>query len=299
LPVCPRAPKRNLSNLAERFEAPAMLRFLALALLMLLPPISAHAQDTVTIPITFNGVVTTSLGDPINIRQADGGFTPYAGPVPTFPYTEGQAVTISFNATVPSAAWLASHPEAAVYAADGVYRITLLPDANAASAPAMAGYGAASGVNISTGFAPADNPRSGGDVMAMTLLFNSNTNTYTIATIHDATFVAGYFAGPDYVYDGNSGHLVACSGAACDPVGNAANLFTLVGDADGGTVAASNIPILDSITGELAGLFSFGLTGGWSLGGSATKVPEPGMLGMFAVAALVPVLRRRRAMRRG
>jgi hypothetical protein len=136
--------------------------------------------------------------------------------------------------------------------------------------------------------------------MALTLLYNATADTYSIAP--GSRFIAGYFAGPGFVYDGATGELIACQGAACDPNGTGSNLFSLVGNADGSQVSAFNVPILDSVTGALAGLYTMTFSGSWGFGGSAggsgggaTQVPEPSMLALFAAGVMVPVFRRRRA----
>jgi hypothetical protein len=273
----------------------SLLTLLGAAILM---PATAQAQSA-TIPITFNGTVSTSFGDTVKIKQPDGSYATYTGPLPSFAYQDGQAVSISFNATVPDAAYYAANPSAAMMtrAADGQYRITLMPDGTGLSGLGIPGIGTASSVSVSGGITATPNPRSGGgSTLAMTLVYNATTDTYTIAP--GSALVAGYFAGPGFVYDGATGTLESCTGAACDPAGTGANLFSLVGNSAGTQVSAFNIPILNSITGALAGLYSIMFSGNWTLGagaGGATPVPEPSMMGLFGAGILVPVLRRRRA----
>ena len=280
-------------------------RFLRLTLVALLTLMSGvtpgvlHAQ-TATVPITFSGVVSASVGDTVRIKQADGTYAAYTGRLPTFPYQDGQSVAISFNATMPSAAWYAANPAAAAttQSADGLYRITLYSAASGLGGMGIPGIGTADPVQVSGAIDAAGNPRSGGgSTLAMTLVYNAKSDTYSIA--NGSSFVAGYFAGPGFVYDGVTGELIACSGAACDSAGTGADLFGLVGNTQGTQVSAFNIPILDSITGALDGLYTLTFSGTWSFGGpttggtNITAVPEPGMLAMFAGATLVPVLRRR------
>lgn len=277
---------------------------------------AAQAQTVSTIPVTFTGTVSTSFGDSVKVKQADGSYTSYSGPMPSFPYENGQAIAISFNATVANAAYYAANPNAAAMtrAADGQYRITLMPETSGLDGGVAApGIGTADRAVVTGGIAAASNPRSGpggGGAMALALLYNATTDTYSIAP--GSRFVAGYFAGPGYVYDGATGQLVVCQGAACDPKGIGANLFSLLGNADGSEVSAFNVPILDSVSGALAGLYTMTISGRWGFGGtsnggngnagsggqndsSATPVPEPLMLPLLGAALFVPVYRRRRA----
>jgi hypothetical protein len=103
---------------------------LAVCAVAIAPLASTARAQTTTVPVTFNGTVSISASDTVSIRQADGSYAAYTGSLPAFPYQDGQAVSISFNATVPSAAWYAANPSAAAMtqAADGVYRITLYSD---------------------------------------------------------------------------------------------------------------------------------------------------------------------------
>jgi len=290
--------KSALSRLAGPLMAgPLLARFLVgLALLAAAPAL--HAQ-TSTIPVTFTGTVSTSFGDTVKIKQADGSYATYTGPLPSFAYQDGQAISISFNATVPNAAYYAANPSAAnlTRAADGQYRITLYSDTSGMAGLSIPGIGTGSAPTVSDGITATGNPRSGGtSTLAVTLMYNATTDTYSIAP--GSAFVAGYFTGPGFLYDAATGSLIPCSGAACDPAGTGANLFSLVGNTAGTQVGAYNIPILDSITGALVGLYTMVFSGSWSFGGNAngaTEVPEPGMLALFGAGALVPIWRRRRA----
>ena len=291
-------------DFAELVMFARIFRSLLVALLVLVSgaaPDLLHAQTT-TVPITFTGTVAASVGDTVRIKQADGTYAAYTGPLPTFPYQDGQQVAISFNATVPSAAWYAANPAASamMQSADGQYRITLYPGTSGLGGLGIPGIGTADTVQVSGAIDATGNPRiGGGSMLAMTLMYNATNDTYSVA--NGSSFVAGYFAGPGFVYDGTTGELIACSGAACDPAGTGADLFGLTGNTQGAQVSAFNIPILDSLTGALDGLYTLTFSGTWSFGGlasgggSITAVPEPGMLAMFAGATLVPVWRRRQA----
>lgn len=70
-------------------------------------------------------MVSTGTADTIRIVQPGGTTVPYSGPVPTYPYEKGQAVSITFNATLPTKAYCASPFYTGQVAADGIYRFAL------------------------------------------------------------------------------------------------------------------------------------------------------------------------------
>jgi hypothetical protein len=169
---------------------------LAVCAVAIAPLASTARAQTTTVPVTFNGTVSISASDTVSIRQADGSYAAYTGSLPAFPYQDGQAVSISFNATVPSAAWYAANPSAAAMtqAADGVYRITLYSDTSGLAGLMIPGIGTGSAADVSGGIDAAANPRTGGtSVLALTLLYNANTNSYSIAP--GSSFVAAIFRG--------------------------------------------------------------------------------------------------------
>jgi polyisoprenoid-binding protein YceI len=80
----------------------------AAALALAAIPGAASAQTapiSKTISLTYTGTVTNAAADTIMVRQPDGTMAHYTGPLPNLPYANGDQVTISFNATVPTKAF--------------------------------------------------------------------------------------------------------------------------------------------------------------------------------------------------
>jgi len=121
----------------------AMLPYAAFAMVMLPPamvvwPTAAQAQTaamTRVVALTFTGTVTSDPSTTIEIRQADGSYTPYTGPLPTnTAYLAGDTVTITMNATVPTKAYFDSLVAAGgTLPADGIYHVKLLSTVNGPS----------------------------------------------------------------------------------------------------------------------------------------------------------------------
>ena len=254
------------------------------------------------LPITFTGVVSTSVADTIMIRQPNGTLVPYTGPVPAYPFDKGTPVSITFNGYVPTKEFYASPYYHGQVAADGIYRIgmstTLLgggpigPNSAAMTFPS-------GGVGIGT------NNLGQAPNASMTIVFDTNTNTYSLEG--SGGFKSGFWAGPGFRYDSTTGQLIGCAnGAECNNgapgsfhiAGPGEAMFRQDGDSTGTQVSTGFIPILDDITNGFAGYFGVTMTGSWNLpqfGGGATQVPEPGMLGLFGGGVLLLAARRRRA----
>jgi hypothetical protein len=230
-------------------------------------PVAAQtAPISRVVPIAFAGVVADDVTNTIKIRQPDGTYANFTGPVPDYPYKKGDAVTISFNATLPTKAFY--DPASGAYkgqiAADGIYRIGL-------SSPAYNGGGGPGGVGN--------------------------------LTVPD-TFIAGQYTGPGFTYDATSSSLSNCYGSACGPEPENNQNFGLNGNAT--SVSTSNIGIFGTAagtgpgSGSGAGLFSLLFNGSWNLptwksgSGGSTEVPEPGMAVLFGSSALALLMRRRK-----
>lgn len=251
-----------------------------------------------TIPVTFTGTVTGSAGNSLMVRQPDGSMTPYAGPLPDYPYAVGDAVTISFNATLPTREFYDS-VYAGQKAADGIYRITVSsPYYNGGTAPG--GIGNSTAADVSGPISPALNSGQPTNTR-MTIVYDYNTDSYAIEG--SGSFVSGAYSLPGYLYDAASGAYLLCGtsgqpgclpSASYDPI-----LSSLSGGADGSRVNVANVRVLstDPASGTGTGVFSLSFLGSWSLpqAGGATPVPEPGMLLLFgAASALLPLRRRLR-----
>jgi PEP-CTERM motif len=272
------------------------------------------------VPVTFQGVVANDVTNEILIRQPNGSFAPFAGPVPEYPYKKGTPVTLSFDATLPTQAFYKpGGPYTGQVAADGLYTIKL-------QSPAYTGGGGPGGVgnastpSISGGLSPASNfgqPTNAG----LVIVYDSNADSYSINFGADPRFdgvggggplptiggfFGGSFSGPGFTYDSNTGALTNCAGSLCAPVPEDNGQFVFNSNGSANTLTASNVGIYGTApgngpsSGNRAGLFSLIFSGSWNLpsfGGGATQVPEPGMMLLFAggVGALV---RRGRGKRR-
>lgn len=278
----------------------AIASTLAISFLLGFAPAEAQILQT-TVPITFTGVVSNSVADTIMIRQPDGSYVPYTGPVPAYPYDQGTPVKITFNATLPTKEYYASPQYKGQIAADGIYRLQLATT----SITNTIGYN-----TITTPLTDLGGPigTSGQQPTAfINLVFDTNTNTYSLEG--SGKFLASYYSGPGFRYDGTTGQLIGCAtGFECSNglpgsfhlYGPGDNLFRLTGDSTGTQVSTGSIPIIDDITNGIAGYFGLTLKGSWNLpqfGGGATQVPEPGMLGLFGSGVLLLVARRRRRVR--
>jgi hypothetical protein len=267
-------------------------------------PVAAQtAPISRVVPIAFAGVVADDVTNTIKIRQPDGTYANFTGPVPDYPYKKGDAVTISFNATLPTKAFY--DPASGAYkgqiAADGIYRIGL-------SSPAYNGGGGPGGVgnltvpDVSGSINPA--PNFGQPTNArMTIVYDSNADSYSIDFAPN-TFIAGQYTGPGFTYDATSSSLSNCYGSACGPEPENNQNFGLNGNAT--SVSTSNIGIFGTAagtgpgSGSGAGLFSLLFNGSWNLptwksgSGGSTEVPEPGMAVLFGSSALALLMRRRK-----
>lgn len=259
-----------------------MVRRVALLLAMLLlAPFTAQAQ-TAPVQVQFVGTITASASDTLMIRNADGTSTRWTGPLPDFPYVNGDQVTISFSAT----------PGSAVQSADGLYRYTIV-------GPAQPGTG---GSNLaSLGAVDVSGPiAGGGGVNGLTLVYNAATGGYSLETGANG-FTMWSFDGPGYLYDPAAGSFSLTSTTRQPGAGPCSDqnigCFNLTGGLTGG--AFSGVPVFAS-DGSLRGFFSTLFSGSWFVngqqvgGGGATDVPEPGQLGLFALALLAVMMRRSR-----
>lgn len=247
---------------------------------------------TQTISLTFSGVVANSVSNSIRIQQPDGSYVPYTGPVPEFPYVQDEAVSISFNAVVPTKAYYDT-----VYqgqkAADGIYRIRVTtPGSGSGTAVGNATSADVSGpITYSPNYG--EPPYT-----AMTVVYDYNADSYFVEG--NGGFLAGALFGPGYRFDGGTGNLVSCQGTACAPSYYDYSSFNLRDE--GGVIAARNVGIYNPATDwGRAGLWDMVLSGSWNLpqfgggSGGVTEVPEPASMLLFGGGAAAVVFRRRRS----
>lgn len=287
----------------NRLKKRVSLRSVALSLMVLAPvalPALARAQGAVAsapqyqnVTISFNGVVANDVSKSLTLRQSDGTIGAYTGPVPAFSYAQGQAVTVSFDARLPTKAYFDGILAAgAPLPAGGIYHLQV------DNGPSGAGsLNNATTATITGGLHAVSNM---GELPynRLKLIYDYNTDTYSL----DGTgsFIDTSLLGAGYYYDLASGQVVACTTACIDPVGQDNGALGLQSGADANTLTTAFARVFDSL-GQYWGNFTMTVTGSWSLpsGGGATQVPEPSMLALFGAGVLVPVLRRRRARRKG
>ena len=264
------------------------------------PAFAQTAPQSRTIPVTFTGYVANNVTDEIRIRMPDGSYAPFTGVVPDYPYRQGDAVTISFNAVVPTAAaYAAGGALQNAASADGIYRISLRN-------PFYSGGGGPLGIGNST-IADPSGPINPVDTFGqptntrMTLVYDAIADSYSI-DFTNGQFASGAYTGPSYLFDSATQTLTPCTGTACGNGG-----FTISGNAN--QLSTSNIGITGTApgngpqSGPGTGLFNLLFSGTWNLpsynaGGGPIDVPEPGSMILFGGGAAFLVRRRRLAKRK-
>jgi PEP-CTERM motif len=267
---------------------------------MAMPLTDASAQTAVsrTIPVTFTGVVANNVTNDIRIRQSDGTYAQYTGPVPDYPYRQGDTVSFSFNAVVPTrAAYDAGGPLANAASADGIYRITV-------SNPFYSGGGAGGGIGNATN-SDVSGPINPIDTFGqptntrMTLVYDYIADSYSI-DFSNGGLVTGAYSTPSYLFDAQSGALTPCAGFACGerPLNATATFFGTATEISGRNIGINGTaPGNGPTSGSRTGLFDLIFSGSWNLpsynGGGPIDVPEPATTFFFAAGAAA-VMRRRR-----
>jgi PEP-CTERM motif len=261
---------------------------LAFAAAITLGATNAHAQgapQTRALTVQYSGVITNDVADTLMIRQPDGTFARYTGTVPNYAYNKGDAVTVSFTTTVPTGAYYDANN--VPRSADGIYRFFV---------QGPLGQGGTFGkavADISGPLGASSNYASSG----ITVVFDSNSDTYSLEFPNDR-FSIGYFSGASFLYDVNSGALLPTS-RNCFTAGGCDTGAYIQGDAtdikltsDTGRADGS----ADPVTLGPSGSFTLGFKGSWNLPTySATQVPEPASIGLFAGGlALLQRARRRK-----
>jgi PEP-CTERM motif len=246
-------------------------------------PAFAQMPQTRPLTVTFSGVVTSDVQDTISIRQPDGSFAPYRGPVPEYPYRRGDAVSISFTTTVPTSAYYANNPQVP-RASDGIYRFIV-------GGP----FGNGNGFGVTRNFdvaGPLNPSGSGYGIGGITLVYDTNTESYGLE-FPRGTYGVGPINGPGYQYDAGTGALILTSGnctfAGCEGnaelIGNATDARVRTGV--GTTAEPGNI-----------GFFDLLFSGSWNLPaggtGGPTQVPEPGTMLLFGAGTAWLVRRTRK-----
>lgn len=267
------------------------------------PVFAQTAPQSRTIPVTFTGYVANNVTDEIRIRMSDGSYAPFTGSVPDYPYRQGDPVTISFNAVMPTAAaYQAGGALQNAASADGIYRIRVRN-------PFYSSGGGPLGIGNSTTADDGAGPIQPIDTFGqptntlMTLVYDAIADSYSI-DFSNGGFLSSAHTGPSYVYDAATQTLSLCQGVSCGDLSQNAR-FALNGNAN--QISATNIGINGSVpgtgpqSGSRTGLFDLIFSGSWNLpthGSDPIDVPEPGTVILFGGGAAFLVRRRRLAKRK-
>jgi hypothetical protein len=265
----------------------------ALALMVASLPVAAQVTQISptqnAVRVTFTGVVTNDVTDAISIRQPDGSFAAYTGPVPDYPYSRGDIVTISFDTTTPR--------NPASGSVDGLYRYNITSPATGFSG----GPGFTNRADVSGPIAQEQVPFL---LRGITLVYDANTDNYTL-DFPTGDWTSGYYDAPSYDYSAATGQLTpadACVGVQCESADlllrGTATAVTLSngfgrGIPIGGTDASGGPGLMGYLSSlSLSGSFNFGTYGGSS--GGPIDVPEPATLFLFGGGVAAVAARRRR-----
>lgn len=280
------------------------MRILTSAVLAFAAVLSAPATAQ-TIPtdrlinVTFSGTVTNGPAQTIQLRQPDGSFAPYTGPLPSYPYNTGDAVTVGFTTRVPTSSFYDLNPN--LRSADGIYRIGVVGPNNNLSAT----FGLANNLDVSGPITPAPNSGQPLGTNGLTIVYNANTDSYSLELPRD-NWIASLFDAPSFFYDAVTNQLTSApsscylgSRSGCDTQGIGG--FS-IGSTDLTSVSTSAIPIwqpapVNTQQPAQVGRFSLGITGSWNLPtfGNPVDVPEPSSLLLFGLGAGIVASRRRKA----
>lgn len=249
-----------------------------------------------TVPIEFNGVITSSITDEITVVDRDGNAIPYTGPVPDYPFNTGDLITIGFDAIVPTGETISAGLVPA--SADGIYRFeisppTILPDfPENASFTNLRGNG---GITDNIAFGDGGNLTSG-----FVMVYDANSDQYSLDFVNlDAQnpFAMGFFDGPMLRYDVDQELLTTVlfsdlfDTERLNWVGTGANTAFL----DVGILSYSGDQLVDT---QVSPIF---FEGGWNIPlfgrSDPVQVPEPPIVILFGIAAAGLIARRKRVFR--
>ncbi len=251
--------------------------------------------------VTFTGTVTNDVTNQIRIRQPNGTTALYQGPVPEYPYRQGDTVSISFQTDVPNRNFYNSPAYTGQVSADGLYRIRVTSPGTGSSS----GPGFTNRLDVSGPITQESVPLR---LSGLTLVYDSDADTYSLE-LPTGTWFASSFDAPSYSYDARTGALIssptACTGVQCEDAGlvirGTQDSVTIndgfgrgipIGGTDS-TGAPSLLGFLDGL--NLSGVFNFPIFGsGGGGGGGPIDVPEPSMILLFGGAAGAVIRRRRK-----
>ncbi len=271
--------------------------FLVLAAILIASRLDAQTigggSDYVIVPVTYQGTVTSSATQHLQIRLPDGQTIPYTGPAPDYPFNAGDPISISFDAIVPSPSAIANgYVPPAV---DGIYTFQIGPrPEQLPQFPNTASFVNFSGNGGITQWQDGSGNASYGTNGGLAIVYNANTDSYALNTgFRPGPFGIGFFDFPMLAYDLISNSLSTqllsdrnvTSGAAISGTSptNARIPISIIGN--------------DGSNSWFAGGFDLAFDGGWSVGSrTPVDVPEPSMLLLFGAGAGALTWRRKRAL---
>ncbi len=264
--------------------------FAMLAALLLLAPAAAQAQ-LATVEVKFVGMITGSAADTLMINGQK-----WTGPLPDFPYKAGDQITVSMNVR-PSGEYLdPNYPSKPV---DGIYRFSVIGASQLQNFPSATAIAPITAMDVSGPISAAGGIQTS---QGLVMTYNSNSGTWGME-MPTGSYSLFQFDGPGYLYDPASDSLSLTS-TTRDPVygctDQGSGCFGLSGSMTDSAIRRAPVYGTD---GSTRGFFSMLFSGDWFVngvkqGGGSTEVPEPGQLGMMALALLPLIARRRRRLAR-
>lgn len=280
------------------------IALLTLTVTLSLMATTAHAaifsaDDYQTIRINYQGIITSSPIDNIQIRQPDGSTVPYQGPVPDYPFKAGDPIMISFDAVLPSPKAIERGLVPA--SSNGIYQFQLGPGITADNSGIFGGgnlaafgnFSGSGGIGQATdGSGAAVNSTDGG----FAIVYNANDNSYSINDNFynrpdgSDTFGLGFLNMITLEYDRDSGLV---SSYRVGDANNSILAWSGLGGGQGRIPSVTYTGIGDSLLATNNLLFD----GAFNLPFYAppSQVPAPPALLLFGLAAGALTWRRRKA----
>jgi hypothetical protein len=280
--------------MASNLKGFSEMRFgfsLAAATLALAAPAHATFIDTSgnyeVVRVEFNGVVTASGTDNLQIRDADNNLIPYTGPAPDYPLDTGDTFTLSFDAVIPNAQAIADG--FVPLSADGIYRFEIgppTPQDNFREFAAVTNVSGTGGI----GPDPDDASISGRPFGAgLVIVYDAIADSYSLDSTSEDGFAFGInnLDGPLLVYDQVSNLFMTSLFSAAIPASSSSPFLGFNGNSAAQGTFLSGVYQPGTPSGGY--LFDVDIDGGWNLpffgASDPVPVPAPPMLILFGLAA--------------